>query len=98
MRKVAIVGTILLVLSGGAIALALKVRSEPRGSATRIVTLRKWTAPLLEEVGVGPGKCVFAVYGEIIEKGIFGATWNRTDGSLTDLRPKISDPTRMQQQ
>lgn len=67
------------------------------GSATRIVTLRKWTAPLLDEVGVGPGKCVFAVYGEIIDKGIFGANWYRTDGSFTDLKPKISDPTRAQQ-
>ena len=57
----------------------------------RIITLRKWTAPLLEEAGVGPGKCVFSVYGEIVEKGIFGATWCRTDGSLTDLRPKLPE-------
>lgn len=62
------------------------------GSATRIITLRKWTSPLLEEAGVGPGKCVFSVYNEIIEKGIFGAVWYRTDGTITDLRPKIAGP------
>lgn len=57
------------------------------GSAPRILTLRKWTQPLLEEANVGPGKCVFAVYTEIVDKGIFGAQWQRTDGSFTDLRP-----------
>ncbi len=60
------------------------------GSETRILTLRKWTAPLLEAVGVGPGKCVFAVYSEIVDKGIFGSVWYRTDGSITDLRPKVA--------
>lgn len=58
------------------------------GSSTRILTLRKWTAPLLEEAGVGPGKCVFSVYQEIMDRGIFGAQWQRTDGSITDLRPR----------
>ena len=58
------------------------------GSAPRIVTLRKWTQPLLEEAGVGPGKCVFTVYNDLVERGIFGATWQRTDGTITDLRPK----------
>lgn len=57
------------------------------GSSPRILTLRKWTQPLLEEAEVGPGKCVFAVYTEIVEKGIYGAQWQRTDGSFTDLRP-----------
>lgn len=61
------------------------------GSSTRILTLRKWTQPLLEEAGVGPGKCVFTLYSELVERGIFGATWQRTDGSITDLRPKSSD-------
>lgn len=60
------------------------------GSTTRILTLRKWTAPLLDEAGVGPGKCVFAVYDEIVEKGIFGSVWYRTDGSITNLRPKLA--------
>lgn len=64
------------------------------GSTPRIITLRKWTQPLLEEAGVGPGKCVFSVYTEIVERGIFGATWQRTDGSITDLRPKIADSQR----
>ena len=58
------------------------------GALPRILTLRKWTAPLLEEADVGPGKCVFAVYNEIMDKGIFGASWYRTDGSVTNLRPK----------
>jgi hypothetical protein len=58
------------------------------GSEPRILTLRKWTAPLLEAAAVGPGKCVFAIYDEIIEKGLFGAVWYRTDGSITNLRPK----------
>lgn len=58
------------------------------GSVPRILTLRKWTQPLLEAGEVGPGKCVFAVYNEIVEKGIFQAQWQRTDGSLTDLRPR----------
>ena len=29
------------------------------GSAPRIMTLQKWTQPLLDEAGVGPGKCVY---------------------------------------
>lgn len=62
------------------------------GAAPRILTLRKWTAPLLEEANVGPGKCVFAVYNEIMELGIFGATWHRTDGTLTNLRPRMQAP------
>lgn len=65
------------------------------GSAPRIVTLRKWTQPLLEEAGVGPGKCVFTVYTELIDRGIFGATWQRTDGSITDLRPKMPEGNRL---
>jgi hypothetical protein len=65
------------------------------GSAPRIVTLRKWTQPLLEEAGVGPGKCVFTVYNDLVERGIFGATWQRTDGTITDLRPKHLDGLRI---
>lgn len=65
------------------------------GSAPRIVTLRKWTQPLLDEAGVGPGKCVFTVYNELVERGIFGATWQRTDGTITDLRPKHLDGLRI---
>lgn len=61
------------------------------GSAPRIMTLQKWTQPLLEEAGVGPGKCVFSVYDDLIERGIFGAVWQRTDGSITDLRPKANE-------
>lgn len=61
------------------------------GSQTRILTLRKWTAQLLEEAGVGPGKCVFSVYNDIMDKGIFGATWFRTDGTLTNLRPRMPE-------
>lgn len=61
------------------------------GSSTRIMTLRKWTAPLLEEFGFGPGRCVFSVYSEIMERGLFGALWYRTDGSLTNLRPRSGD-------
>lgn len=60
------------------------------GSETRILTLRNWTAPLLDEAKVGPGKCVFAIYSEIVEKGIFGSVWYRTDGSITNLRPKVA--------
>lgn len=58
------------------------------GSAPRIMTLQKWTAPLLAESGVGPGKCVFTIYDELINLGVFGAVWQRTDGSITDLRPR----------
>lgn len=58
------------------------------GSAPRILTLRKWTEPLLEAAAVGPGKCVFAVYDDIVKSGIFNAYWQRTDGSFTDLRPR----------
>jgi hypothetical protein len=61
------------------------------GSAPRIMTLQKWTQPLLAEAGVGPGKCVFSVYDDLIERGIFGAVWQRTDGSITDLRPKANE-------
>jgi DNA-binding PadR family transcriptional regulator len=59
------------------------------GSAPRISTLRKWTQPLLEEANVGPGKCIFGVYQDIVDNGIFGATWYRTDGSITNLRPSF---------
>lgn len=59
------------------------------GSQPRILTLRKWTQPLLEEAQVGPGKCVFAVYSDIVEAGLFNAPWQRTDGSITNLRPKF---------
>jgi DNA-binding PadR family transcriptional regulator len=65
------------------------------GSAPRIVTLRIWTQPLLDEAGVGPGKCVFSVYQEIVDRGIFGAGWQRTDGSYTDLRPKMPEGQRI---
>jgi DNA-binding PadR family transcriptional regulator len=65
------------------------------GSAPRIVTLRKWTHPLLEEAAVGPGKCVFCVYTDLVERGIFGTTWQRTDGTVTDLRPKLSEGSRI---
>jgi hypothetical protein len=58
------------------------------GSEPRIQTLRKWTSPLLEEVGVGPGKCVFAIYNDIMQHGLFHPVWQRTDGSITDLRPR----------
>jgi hypothetical protein len=60
------------------------------GAVPRISTLRKWTAPLLDEAEVGPGKCVFAVYHDIMENGVFGATWYRTDGSKSNLRMKPS--------
>lgn len=66
------------------------------GSSTRILTLRKWTSQLLDDAGVGPGKCVFSVYSEIMEKGIFGATWYRTDGSLTNLQPKVAEEEAVQ--
>ncbi len=58
-------------------------------SEGRIGTLRKWTEPILASYGVGPGKCVFAVFDEILDKGIFASTWWRTDGSITDLKPKV---------
>ncbi len=51
------------------------------GAAPRILTLRKWTAPLLEEANVGPEQCIFAVYGEIMKNGIFKTPWYNTEGS-----------------
>jgi len=59
------------------------------GSEPRILTLRKWTQPLLDEAQYGAGKCVFAVYGDIVEKGVFNAGWQRTDGTVTDLKPRF---------
>lgn len=58
------------------------------GSAPRITKLQQWTQPLLQEAGVGPGKCVFAIYDELMNVGFFGAQWQRTDGTITDLKPK----------
>jgi hypothetical protein len=66
------------------------------GSAPRISTLRKWTQPLLDEAQVGPGKCIFGVYDDIVQYGIFGAGWQRTDGSITDLKPRHQGNTRPQ--
>lgn len=60
------------------------------GSAPRITKLQQWTQPLLQESGVGPGKCVFAIYDELMNVGFFGAQWQRTDGTITDLKPKSS--------
>lgn len=57
------------------------------GSTPRIFTLRKWTHPMLDEANVGPGKVVFAVYNDVVERGVFAAPWQRTDGTFTDLRP-----------
>lgn len=57
------------------------------GSVARIATLSNWTKPLLDKAKVGPGKCVFAIYDDVLAHGIFGAIWQRTDGSITDLRP-----------
>lgn len=51
------------------------------GAAPRILTLRKWTAPLLDEANVGPEQCIFAVYGEIMKNGIFKTPWYNTEGS-----------------
>ncbi|MBX9770179.1 MAG: replication-relaxation family protein [Candidatus Obscuribacterales bacterium] len=56
-------------------------------SETRIATLSEWTLPLLTANGVGAGKCVFAVFSEIME-GILAARWFRADGTLSELRPK----------
>ena len=64
------------------------------GNEPRIVTLRKWTQPLLHEAGVGAGGCLFTVYSELVERGIFGTTWQRADGTIADLRPKMVDNTR----
>lgn len=58
------------------------------GSAPRITKLQQWTQPLLQEAGVGPGKCVFAIYDQLMNTGFFGAQWQRTDGTITDLKPK----------
>ncbi len=57
-------------------------------SVARITTLCNWTKPLLEKAKVGPGKCVFAMYDDILAHGVFGAIWQRTDGSITDLKLK----------
>jgi hypothetical protein len=57
-------------------------------SVARIATLCSWTKPLLEKAQVGPGKCVFAMYEDILAHGVFGAIWQRTDGSITDLKVK----------
>jgi hypothetical protein len=57
-------------------------------SVPRIATLGEWTKPLLEKAKVGPGKCVFAMYEDILAHGIFGALWQRTDGTITDLKIK----------
>ena len=54
----------------------------------RIQTLSEWTLPLLKANGVGAGKCVFAVFSEIMDKGILSARWFRADGSLSELRLK----------
>lgn len=60
------------------------------GSENRIYTLQKWTEPLLEAHQVGPGKCIFAIYSEIMEFGLFETRWFRTDNSIiTTLRPRL---------
>lgn len=57
-------------------------------SQNRIDTLCEWTLPLLKANEVGAGKCVFAVFSEIVEKGILSARWFRADGTVSELRPK----------
>lgn len=59
------------------------------GTENRIHTLQKWTEPLLETHNVGPGKCIFAIYNEVMEHGLFDARWFRTDNSIiASLRPR----------
>jgi len=54
----------------------------------RIQTLGEWTLPLLKANGVGAGKCVFAVFDEIVKRGVFAGGWVRADGTVSELRPK----------
>lgn len=54
----------------------------------RVRTLQEWTLPMLKASGVGAGKCVFANFSEIMEKGILSARWFRADGTVSELRPK----------
>ncbi|MCW5824701.1 MAG: replication-relaxation family protein [Cyanobacteria bacterium TGS_CYA1] len=63
------------------------------GSAPRISKLQQWTQPLLEAGGAGAGKCVFAIFEDLMSAGFFGAVWQRTDGSITDLKPKTGTLT-----
>jgi DNA-binding PadR family transcriptional regulator len=58
------------------------------GSTPRIATLRKWTEPLLEEASAASHRCLFGVYTDIVENGIFGAKWHSTDGSIITIRPR----------
>jgi hypothetical protein len=61
----------------------------------RVATLCKWTVPLLQEAAVESGKCVFGIYDDIIQHGFFGASWWRTDGSITDLKPRSVENVRL---
>lgn len=59
------------------------------GASPRILTLRKWTAPLLQEANVGPEQCIFAVYGDIMKNGIFKTSWYNTDGLEINFSSKL---------
>jgi DNA-binding PadR family transcriptional regulator len=56
------------------------------GNAQRISTLQKWTEPLLKEAAVETNRCLFGVYDDIVENGIFGATWRNSDGDVLPMR------------
>lgn len=64
------------------------------GSPHRLTTLTKWTLPLLQENDLSAGQCVFCVYQDLVDSGIFGATWWRSNDTITDLRPRPANGSR----
>jgi hypothetical protein len=51
----------------------------------RMATLRAWTEPLLAGAKAKASQCLFAVFDDIAESGIFAANWYDTAGKITPL-------------
>jgi hypothetical protein len=55
------------------------------GNTTRILTLRRWTQPVLESYDAKPDHCIFGVYDDLINDGVFNARWVDVHGNSVDL-------------
>jgi hypothetical protein len=48
----------------------------------RILTLRKWTLPVIDAYGAEPRHCVFSVYDDLMDSSIFNARWVDVHGNV----------------
>jgi DNA-binding PadR family transcriptional regulator len=54
------------------------------GNTARILTLRKWSLPIMETYGVEPVHCIFAVCEDLVNEGMFHARWVDVHGNAVN--------------